>query len=120
MNVTDTHSAVDYFKAKMEFTTGPVELKHKLDSDENINIIDVRYPADYAIGHIPTSHNLPKDQWTRLEGLSREKMNIIYCYSGVCHLAAAAALYFAEQGFPVMELEGGFAEWKNHEFPIES
>ena len=102
MVTTDTHKAVDHFKAKMEFTTGPVELKHMMDVGEDINIIDVRYPGDYAVGHIPGSHNLPGDKWDSLEGLSKEKTNIVYCYSGVCHLAAAAALHFAEHGYPVI------------------
>ncbi|MHC4543721.1 MAG: rhodanese-like domain-containing protein [Planctomycetota bacterium] len=45
---------------------------------------------------------------------------MIYCYSGVCHMAASAALHFAGYGYPVMELDGGFEEWKKHEFPIVS
>ena len=120
MNSTDTHRALDYFKAKVEFSTGPVELKHMLDVNEEINIIDVRYPGDYAMGHIPGSINLPSDQWDKLDCLSQDKTNIIYCYSGVCHMAASAALHFAGYGYPVMELDGGFEEWKNLEFPIVS
>ena len=41
MTLVDTNKAVEYFHAKMEFTTGPFELKSLIDSDENINIIDV-------------------------------------------------------------------------------
>ena len=95
MNTTDTHRALDYFKAKVEFSTGPVELKHMLDVNDDIKIIDVRYPADYAMGHIPGSINLPSDQWDNLDLLSQDKTNIIYCYSGVCHLAASAALHLS-------------------------
>ena len=120
MTLVDTNRAIDYFKAKMQFTTGPVELKHMIDTDENINIIDVRHPSDYAVGHIPGSINLPKDEWSTFEGLAQDKTNIVYCYSIVCHLAAAAALHFAEHGYPVMELDGGFDQWKKHEFPIET
>jgi len=47
----------------------------------------------------------------------KEKTNIVYCYSQVCHLAAAAARYFAEHDYPVMELEGGFEEWQRHNLP---
>ena len=119
MNLIDIHRVTEYFKAKIEFTTGPVELKHMLDLDENINIIDVRYPMDYAVGHIPSSINVPKDEWETFEGLSPEKTNIIYCYSGVCRLASQAAMFFASHGYPVMELDGGFEQWKLHEFPIE-
>jgi rhodanese-related sulfurtransferase len=51
--------------------------------------------------------------------LDREKTNIIYCYTQTCHLAATAALEFAERGYSVMEMEGGFAGWKQYGLPIE-
>jgi hypothetical protein len=38
----------------------------------------------------------------------KDKLNVLYCYSGVCHLATSAAVEFAEKGYPVMEMEGGF------------
>ncbi len=118
MTLVDTNKAVDFFRAKLEFTTGSVELEHMIEDGENIKIIDVRYPANFMTGHIPGAVNLPKEKWDTLEGLSRDKVNIVYCYSQVCHLAAAAALEFAERGFSVMELEGGFDEWQKHTLPI--
>lgn len=42
----------------------------------------------------------------------------MYCYSHVCHLAATAAVEFAAQGFPVMELEGGWRWWTKHDFVV--
>ena len=116
MTLVSTKRALEFFEAKMEFTTGPVELKGMMERDENINIIDVRLPEDYAKGHIPGAINLPKDNWDIFSGLSRDRTNIIYCYSQVCHLAAAAARYFAEHDYPVMELEGGFEEWEFEEW----
>jgi rhodanese-related sulfurtransferase len=104
----------------MEFTTGPVELSRMIERNESINIIDVRWPDDYAEGHIPGAVSVPKESWDTFSGLSRDKTNIIYCYSMVCHLAAAAARYFAEHDYPVMELQGGFEEWQRHNFPVKS
>ncbi len=118
MTLVDTNKAVDFFRAKLEFTTGSVELEHMIENGENIKIIDVRYPANFMTGHIPGAVNLPEEKWDTLEGLSHDKVNIVYCYSQVCHLAAAAALEFAERGFSVMELEGGFDEWRKHDLPI--
>ena len=117
MTLVSTKRALEFFEAKMEFTTGPMELKGMMERDENINIIDVRQPEDYAKGHIPGAINLPKDNWDTFSGLSRDKTNIVYCYSQVCHLAAAAARYFAEHDYPVMELEGSFEEWQRHDLP---
>jgi rhodanese-related sulfurtransferase len=120
MTLVSTKKASKFFEAKVEFTTGPFELNHMIETGENLNIIDVREPEDYQKGHIPRAVNLPKERWDTFCGLSRTKVNIVYCYSEVCHLAATAAWQFADHGFPVMELEGGFDTWKQYNLPIES
>jgi len=117
----DPAKAKAYFEAKLAFTTGPIELNRMIQSHENnMNIVDVRAPEDYAKGHIPGAINLPKDKWAHPQGLSKEKTNIVYCYSMVCHLAASACVVFSSQGYPVMELDGGFDEWREHELDIEA
>ena len=120
MTLVNTKRALDFFEARMEFTTGPIELNDMMERNEDINIIDVRLPEDYANEHIPGAFNAPRESWNTFSGLSRDKTNIIYCYSQVCHLAAAAARYFAEHDYPVMELEGGFEEWRRHNLLTES
>lgn len=111
--------AKKYFEDKMTFTTGPVELERMLKEHANINVIDVREEEDYHKGHIPGAINLPKEKWDTLEGLSKDRTNVLYCYTMVCHLAATAAVEFASKGFPVMELEGGFETWKEYDMPID-
>lgn len=118
LHKTDPAKAREYFEDKMAFTTGPVELERLLENDE-VNIVDVRAEDDYRHGHIPGARNLPQERWGTLEGLERNKVNVLYCYSQVCHLAAKAAVEFAGHGYSVMELEGGFAGWESHEFQIE-
>ncbi|TAK03056.1 MAG: rhodanese-like domain-containing protein [Candidatus Manganitrophaceae bacterium] len=118
VKVHDPAKAKAYFEAKMAFTTGPVELDRMIGAGE-VNVIDVRAEEDYREGHIPGAVNLPKDRWQRLQGLRKDKTNLLYCYSQVCHLAAAAAVEFSDKGYPVMELEGGFRSWREHEFDIE-
>lgn len=120
MTLVSSDKAVKYFEDKLEFTTGPVELSHMIENHENITIIDVRSSDDFATGHIPGAMILPKKYWDSLWGLEKDKVNIVYCYSEVCHLGAAAAKYFAEAGFSVMELEGGFDAWQKHNLPIET
>ena len=56
--------------------------------------------------------SLPQNEWNTFRGLSKDKLNILYCYSEVCHLAAKAAVKFASAGFPVMEMDGRFKAWK--------
>lgn len=120
MTLTSISKAVEYFRAKTEFSTGPAELSLLIEADENINIIDVRKPDDFDRGHIPGAVNVPRESWESFEGMSPDKVNVIYCYSHVCHLAAQGALYFAENDYPVLELDGGFEEWQRQGLPVES
>jgi rhodanese-related sulfurtransferase len=109
-----------YFEAKLAFTTGPVELDRWIKSHEdNLVVVDVRAAEDYAKGHIPGAINIPKDRWDNPQGLRKDKTNVVYCYTQQCHLAANACVRFASRDYPVMELDGGFEAWKEHEFDIE-
>jgi rhodanese-related sulfurtransferase len=118
MKVSDPDRAKAYFEAKIAFTTGPVELD-RLMKVHDINVVDVRTPEDFQEGHIPGAVNLPREKWCDLSSLRKDVNNVIYCYNQQCRLAAMACLVFANRGFPVMELEGGFDAWKENELEVE-
>jgi rhodanese-related sulfurtransferase len=118
--IHDPAKAKAYFENRLAFTTGPVELEHMIKSGQsNFVIVDVREAEDFAKGHIAGAINLPKGTWDKPEGLRKDKTNIVYCYTQVCHLAANACAAFAGQGYPVMELEGGFKTWKENDLDVE-
>jgi rhodanese-related sulfurtransferase len=116
----DTARARAFFEQKVAFTTGPVELSHAIEGHENIAIVDVREAEDYAKAHVPGAINLPKGSWDKPEGLRKDAMNVVYCYTQQCHLAANACVRFASQGYPVMEMDGGFEAWQENELETES
>ena len=121
MQTATLHSPVkarEFFENKIAFTTGPVELERMM-KEGNVNIVDVRAADDYAKGHIPGAVSLPKDRWATLQGLRKDRVNVLYCYSLVCHLAATGAVQFAAQGYPVMELDGGWRWWSEDGFDVE-
>ena len=115
----DASGAHAYFTAKMAFTTGPAELQRAIANDE-VQVVDLRAAEHYAEGHIPGAISLPRPSWNDTSLLSREQPNVLVCYSPVCHLAPHAGMIFSEQGIPVMELEGGMREWRQHDGPIEA
>jgi rhodanese-related sulfurtransferase len=121
-NNIDPQKAKEYFSNKVTFTTGPVELSRLIEAkDADLQVVDVRLKEDYKKGHIPTAINIPYDEWNNFDQkLDKNKVNVIYCYSQVCHLAAKAAVKFATHGFKVMELEGGYEGWKQHKLNIET
>lgn len=112
MTSYDFEQARAFFNAKAGFTTGPHEVDGMIKGGDDIVIVDVRLPRDYRESHIPGAVSLPNGQWQKPPGLRRDKRNVLYCYSQTCHLAAQAAVALLAQGYPVVEMEGGFAGWR--------
>lgn len=118
--VKDTRKARDYFLDQITFSIGPDRLlKMEKNCLENFNLFDVRDYDDYIKGHIPYATHIPfKQIEEQLEKFSKDKVNIIYCYSILCQRAKKTAYMLAEKGYPVIELVGGFKGWKKRDFEI--
>lgn len=114
----DFQKAREHFAAKQSFTTGAHELLGMIDRKEDIVIVDVRFPTDYRKAHVPGAVNLPKGKWHTVAGLAKDKPNVLYCYNQTCHMAAEAALELLALGYPVVEMEGGFATWEANGNPV--
>src|SRR5512132_3752046 len=114
----DFDAARAYFAQKNAATTGPHELTGMIDRKEDIVIVDVRFPTDFRKAHIPGAVNVPKGKWHEAAGLSKNKLNVLYCYNQTCHMAAEAAVELLALGYPVAEMEGGFATWEANSYPI--
>lgn len=113
--------AIRYFRNKVRFSVGPTEVHYEQKKGtEKFNLIDVRDEKDFDQGHVPGAVNLSEDDWECGRGLSKDRINIIYCYGPTCHLAARAALKFLFAGFTVTEMVGGFEGWQEAGLPIES
>jgi len=99
----------------------PQHLKERLQKGEELHLIDVREPAEWAICHlggelIPLA-DLPK-QAARLD---RQKTTVLLCHHG---LRSAQALNFLQQrhGFTnLLNLKGGLHAWAlevDPDFPV--
>jgi rhodanese-related sulfurtransferase len=114
----DFEAARAYFTQKAAATTGPHELTGMIDRKEDIVIVDVCFPTDFRKAHIPGAVSLPKGKWHETNALSKDKLNVLYCYNQTCHMAAEAALELIARGYPVVEMEGGFATWEANSYPV--
>ncbi|HUX80630.1 MAG TPA: rhodanese-like domain-containing protein [Alphaproteobacteria bacterium] len=123
----DSKKAEEFFAAELDFKTNPYGVNRMIEEkSKDIIIADVRSAEDYAKGHIPGAINIPYEKYngfngseTKFPGLSKEKINIVYCYKHLCNLAQKAAKVFASNGYPVKEMVGGFEEWESDKYSIE-
>jgi 3-mercaptopyruvate sulfurtransferase SseA len=54
------------FEDRINFTTGTHELDVLIKSGKDAKsyqVVDVRFPDDYAAGHVPGAINLPMPKW---------------------------------------------------------
>lgn len=113
-------SSADWFKAKLQFEMGPVELDELMREKGSIMVLDVRDADSYAKEHIPGAVNIPLlDIPKRLAQIPKDKTIVTYCWSVTCHLATKAALDLAQRDYKVLEMIGGIAEWKKNGLSVE-
>ncbi len=124
--IQDTKAAFKYFQDELNFTAGPGTARKVSEGKLDGVIIDLRKKEHFDKGHIPGSINLPFDKYDGFEGnqkdfpgLSKDKINYVYCYELLCNLSQKAAKKFASLGYPVKEIRGGFKSYKEHSYKIE-
>lgn len=116
----DPRQAREFFAQRMLYTTGPCDLDGRIGRNERITVVDVRRPTHYREAHIPGAINLPQGRWHTLAGLSKDRLAVVYGYDQNCRLATAAAVEIASAGHAVMEMEGGFAAWRDAGLAVET
>lgn len=79
----------------------------------DVTLIDVREPAEFALGHLARAINIPLDQIEQQRApLPRAGATVFICRSGVRSLKACALARRAGVAEP-LQLEGGLLAWKS-------
>jgi rhodanese-related sulfurtransferase len=83
-------------------------------------LLDVRGPAHYAAGHIPTAINLPHGRINErnLAEYPPETVFVTYCNGPHCNGADRGALRLARLGRKVKKMIGGIEGWKDEGFTL--
>jgi adenylyltransferase/sulfurtransferase len=104
-------------KVEAEFEIEPTELARKLAAGEDVFLLDVRNPDEYAISRIENSELIPLP--TLLEGMNRldsARETAVYCHTG--RRSAQAVNFLRGIGFTrVKNLRGGIDAWSREVDP---
>jgi rhodanese-related sulfurtransferase len=98
----------------------PADLQSRLSGGEQIVLIDVREPEEFARGKIPGAYTIPRGVLEmQVDGrLPREATVVLYCGGG--GRSALAAKSLADMGYEKVEnLQGGWSAWTNSGLPVE-
>ncbi|MGH8992294.1 MAG: rhodanese-like domain-containing protein [Acidimicrobiia bacterium] len=97
----------------------PDELKSRLDGGEQVVVIDVREPDEWARGIIPGAHPVARGVLEpSVDGkVPLDATVVLYCAVG--GRSALAGRSLQEMGFSAVEnLEGGFDAWARAGLPV--
>jgi rhodanese-related sulfurtransferase len=77
---------------------------------EGLAVLDVREPVEWAHGHIAGAVHIPlMDLPARLADVPAERQTLVVCKVG--GRSAQAAAYLLQQGYDVVNLDGGMLDW---------
>lgn len=95
------------------------ELQKKIDAGENMMIVDIRAPEDYAQGHIKGAVNIPfKEVNKHFDQFAKDKPVYIYCYTG--QTAGQTVAVLKVLGIDAYSVKGGFKlGWAPAGLPVE-
>lgn len=93
------------------------ELKQRLDADEDVFVLDVREPYEFAIaqigGHLIPLNDLPQ----RVRELDANREIVVHCKAG--GRSQKAAEFLTQQGFKkIHNLAGGITAWSDKIDPL--
>jgi len=91
----------------------------ELMTQDNVVVLDVREPSEYAEGHIPGVALIPMGQVPdRLNEIPKDQTVIVTCRSG--NRSSQITEYLRGQGYTnVHNMEGGILSWQKAGLPIE-
>ncbi|MEW4282328.1 rhodanese-like domain-containing protein [Priestia koreensis] len=87
------------------------DLEEKLNTEFNLNIIDVRETDEVAEGKIPGAVNIPLGLIEfRMNELDKNKPYIMVCRSG--GRSGRASQFLESHGYDVTNMDGGMLSWE--------
>jgi glyoxylase-like metal-dependent hydrolase (beta-lactamase superfamily II)/rhodanese-related sulfurtransferase len=94
------------------------ELAARLQEKEDLAVLDVRRPGEYAAGHVPAARSLPLDRLAReIAELDAARPLAVICAGG--YRSSTACSLLQQRGFRTLfNVVGGTSAWAQGGFPI--
>ena len=105
-------AAAAHFRAKLSFETDPSDVFADQQEGTAFALVDTRSQAAWDQGHAIAARASAE--------IPHGTPVVVYCWSPGCNGGDKAALAFAQLGYDVRLMIGGFEYWAREGYPVES
>ncbi len=109
------NGAKAYFASGAAELMTAAELKAKVDAGaEDMVLVSMQKPEDYAVAHVPGTINIPAGKLATAAALSTldpSKTIVLVCYQG--HNSSFAQFFLKQLGYDAVSVHYGFSAWTN-------
>ena len=85
---------------------------YQLYQNEQLSLVDVREVEEFQTLHLEGAQNLPLSQLADIyDQLDKDLLHYVICKSGI--RSARACQFLAEQGYDVINVQGGMTAFEN-------
>ncbi|MEV0649028.1 rhodanese-like domain-containing protein [Phytomonospora sp. NPDC050363] len=115
-------AAAAHFSARLAFETDVSDVHEIVEKKLKVTVVDTRSIESWNAGHIPGALHLPTGKVRHRAGglVDQDRPVVVYCWGPGCNGATKAALAFAELGYRVKEMLGGFEYWVREGFGYDT
>lgn len=120
--MTDSSPLAAYYRARLAAETDASDVYAAQKAGEDFVLVDVRSAAAWAQGRISGAVHIPRAEIAeRAAGeIPQGTPVVVYCWSPGCNAGVKGALAFAELGYDVKEMIGGYEYWAREGQPVEN
>jgi rhodanese-related sulfurtransferase len=111
-----------FYRARLAAETDPSDVYAAQHAGETFVLVDVRGDEAWAQGRIPGAIHMPYREIARRAPAEVDPAVpvVVYCWSPGCNAGVKGALEFAQLGYSVKEMIGGYEYWVREGQPAEN
>ncbi|MBP2436560.1 rhodanese-like domain-containing protein [Microbacterium amylolyticum] len=118
--MTSSADIAAHYRAKLAFETDPADVYAAQKAGERFVLVDTRSAEAWAQGRAKGAVHLPTRAIAERAAaeIPEDTAVVVYCWSPGCNGGDKAALLFAERGYDVKLMIGGFEYWARAGYPV--
>jgi len=111
----------EYYDAKLAYETDASDVHAARSRGEDVVVVDVRSDEAWAQGRVAGAVHM---HYSEIAARAPREIPqgadvVVYCWSPGCNAGAKGAREFAQLGYTVREMIGGFEYWVREGYPVE-